>query len=422
LEADSVVLAIGHDVDRTVLGTRAGVELVDGSVPIGPDTMTAHPGVFAGGDVVVSERAVTSVVGNGKPAARFIDAWLRDTHPSTLQRGRRSRPSTGSMRGTTPMRRRASGRCSNRRDGRRRSTRWSGSSTSTPRCTRRDAASPAATASSATNCFDVRRDGAGSSQLLRRATARVAEIDLVVAAARPVTGGGDPSVQPHDRRGLVGIRADVQDLCAAALVPPLVPESVQGGEVLLGTHLRDGVGNQGGVDRVRLGDHGPPMPPLPVGIGHSGGSLAMPCPAVRAGGLERYGRSPALSRPAPSSGIAVSHASGRERAGDRRSRRFGHDLHGLRSQRIQRDSQAIATSLVRHGHPFDRRPERRRYRLLDALLLDVLDDPAQLERAFARLLSANPADRVLRFLDEDTAWGDELRLVAALPPGPYLRA
>jgi lycopene beta-cyclase len=96
---------------------------------------------------------------------------------------------------------------------------------------------------------------------------------------------------------------------------------------------------------------------------------------------------------------------------------------GYAYQRIQRDSEAIAGSLIRHGHPFDLPAPRRRHRLLDAILLEVLDrDPAQLERAFARLFSANPAERVLRFLDEASDLRDESRLIASLPPMPYLRA
>ena len=41
------------------------------------DMMTGHPGMFAGGDMVPSERTVTVAVGHGKLAARNIDAWLR---------------------------------------------------------------------------------------------------------------------------------------------------------------------------------------------------------------------------------------------------------------------------------------------------------------------------------------------------------
>ncbi|RYC07399.1 glutamate synthase, partial [Ciceribacter ferrooxidans] len=38
--------------------------------------MTGYPGIFAGGDMVPSERTVTVGVGHGKKAARNIDAWL----------------------------------------------------------------------------------------------------------------------------------------------------------------------------------------------------------------------------------------------------------------------------------------------------------------------------------------------------------
>jgi lycopene beta-cyclase len=96
---------------------------------------------------------------------------------------------------------------------------------------------------------------------------------------------------------------------------------------------------------------------------------------------------------------------------------------GYAYQRIQRDSAAIAASLVRHGHPFGTPPARHRHRRLDAVLLEVLDrDPPRLEQVFARLFAANPVERVLRFLDEDTSVGDELRLIASLPPAPFLRA
>jgi hypothetical protein len=42
--------------------------------------------------------------------------------------------------------------------------------------------------------------------------------------------------------------------------------------------------------------------------------------------------------------------------------------------------------------------------------------------AFARLFARNPAERVLSFLDETSTIGDDLRIMASLPPGPFLRA
>ena len=77
LAADSVVLALGQDVDLSLLEGVPGLEVKDGVVQVGPDMMTGYAGIFAGGDMVPSERTVTVAVGHGKKAARYIDAWLR---------------------------------------------------------------------------------------------------------------------------------------------------------------------------------------------------------------------------------------------------------------------------------------------------------------------------------------------------------
>jgi lycopene beta-cyclase len=96
---------------------------------------------------------------------------------------------------------------------------------------------------------------------------------------------------------------------------------------------------------------------------------------------------------------------------------------GYAYQRIQRDSSQLAASLVQYGRPVNPADRRHRHRLLDAVLLDVLDrDATQLEVAFARLFGRNPAERVLSFLDETSTIVNDLRIMASLPPGPYLRA
>ena len=78
LEADSLILALGQDVDLSLLDDVPGLTLKDGVVQVDPATMmTGHPGLFAGGDMVPAERNVTVAVGHGKKAARHIDAWLR---------------------------------------------------------------------------------------------------------------------------------------------------------------------------------------------------------------------------------------------------------------------------------------------------------------------------------------------------------
>ena len=77
LEADSLVLALGQDVDLSLLDGVPGLSVKDGVVQVAPNMMTGYPGLFAGGDMVPSERTVTVGVGHGKKAARHIDAWLR---------------------------------------------------------------------------------------------------------------------------------------------------------------------------------------------------------------------------------------------------------------------------------------------------------------------------------------------------------
>ena len=79
IEADSLVLALGQNVDQSILTNLPGVSLnLEGVVEVGADMATTFDGVFAGGDMVPAERTVTVAVGHGKKAARNIDAYLRD--------------------------------------------------------------------------------------------------------------------------------------------------------------------------------------------------------------------------------------------------------------------------------------------------------------------------------------------------------
>ncbi|HUL13088.1 MAG TPA: NAD(P)-binding protein [Methylococcaceae bacterium] len=78
LEADALILALGQETDTGFLHNVPGVEFKrDGTVLVDANMMTGHPGIFAGGDMVPSERTVTVAVGHGKKAARHIDAFLR---------------------------------------------------------------------------------------------------------------------------------------------------------------------------------------------------------------------------------------------------------------------------------------------------------------------------------------------------------
>ena len=79
LEADSLVLALGQEADLTFLEDCDGIDIKDGVVAVDQSMMTGRAGVFAGGDMVPTERTVTVAVGHGKKAARHIDGYLRGT-------------------------------------------------------------------------------------------------------------------------------------------------------------------------------------------------------------------------------------------------------------------------------------------------------------------------------------------------------
>src|SRR6266545_3421843 len=117
-----------------------------------------------------------------------------------------------------------------------------------------------------TRCDRVPQD---RPQLAGGAAAGIAEVNLMVPAARPVAGGGDGAVQAHDRGVLGGVRADVQQLGASALFPSLVPEAAQRRQRLPAGAF-DGTGDDGDVNGFRLQDHDPPAPAVAVGGGHRG--------------------------------------------------------------------------------------------------------------------------------------------------------
>lgn len=82
LAEDLVVLAVGQDVDRTLLDTAPGLQVVEGLAAVDDTMMTGCAGVFAGGDSATTARSVTMAIGQGRIAAGHIDRWLRGQPPS----------------------------------------------------------------------------------------------------------------------------------------------------------------------------------------------------------------------------------------------------------------------------------------------------------------------------------------------------
>jgi lycopene beta-cyclase len=96
---------------------------------------------------------------------------------------------------------------------------------------------------------------------------------------------------------------------------------------------------------------------------------------------------------------------------------------GYAFSRIQRDSQRIAASLTRYSHPFAIPVDNLRFRLHDALMLEILANEPEFGRPIlSAIFAKNPIQRVLKFLDDRTSIWEDLPIMAAHAPGPFLRA
>jgi len=96
---------------------------------------------------------------------------------------------------------------------------------------------------------------------------------------------------------------------------------------------------------------------------------------------------------------------------------------GYAFTRIQEDSAAIVGSLQRAGHPFDVPADPYRYRLSDAILLDIMEHRGrQIRPIFEAMFRRNDIGRIFRFLDEVASPWEQLAIIPTLPPLPFLRA
>ena len=87
LSADSVVLAIGQNVDLSVFKKGEGLQLEKDAVTVDKDNMmTSVDGIFAAGDMVPGDRTVTAAIGMGKHAARGVNAYLKGTKYTRAQK------------------------------------------------------------------------------------------------------------------------------------------------------------------------------------------------------------------------------------------------------------------------------------------------------------------------------------------------
>jgi formate dehydrogenase beta subunit len=78
LTADSIIFAIGQQIDLSFVSEEDGIKLTSGgTIKIDAETLsTTAPGIFSGGDAAYGPRIAIEAVANGKTAAQSIHSYL----------------------------------------------------------------------------------------------------------------------------------------------------------------------------------------------------------------------------------------------------------------------------------------------------------------------------------------------------------
>ncbi len=97
---------------------------------------------------------------------------------------------------------------------------------------------------------------------------------------------------------------------------------------------------------------------------------------------------------------------------------------GYTFQFIQKEADKIVQSLQRYGYPkFDEHLVKRRFKMYDSTLLNILtNNKMPGSKIFADMFQKNPAERVLRFLDNKSTLEDEINIMGTLPQRVFMRA
>lgn len=88
--------------------------------------------------------------------------------------------------------------------------------------------------------------------------------------------------------------------------------------------------------------------------------------------------------------------------------------------RMMEDCKQIASSFGTEA--YKRRTRHRRFLFYDRLLLSIIkEDPSCAVSIFKKLFQKQPLQRILKFLNEDSSFFDEIRIFAGLPWIPFLK-
>lgn len=96
---------------------------------------------------------------------------------------------------------------------------------------------------------------------------------------------------------------------------------------------------------------------------------------------------------------------------------------GYGFQRIQAWAERCANAVMAGGAPVGHPAEPRLRAWMDRVFLQALvTAPARTPDFFMGLASTVPGPAFVRFMSDRAGWGDHARVIAGLPPGPFLRA
>ena len=97
---------------------------------------------------------------------------------------------------------------------------------------------------------------------------------------------------------------------------------------------------------------------------------------------------------------------------------------GYAFKRIQQHSARLVAALAATGQlPADTTGDKWQFQLFDTLLLDIMKRRGESTRdIFRQLFERNPVERIFRFLDEQTSWADNLRVMNSVSAGPFMRS
>ncbi|GEO10694.1 lycopene cyclase family protein [Segetibacter aerophilus] len=97
---------------------------------------------------------------------------------------------------------------------------------------------------------------------------------------------------------------------------------------------------------------------------------------------------------------------------------------GYTFQFIQKHSDKIVADLLQYGDVSENKSLlQKRFNFYDSTLLNILSgEKLAGDKIFSDLFGKNPAERVLRFLDNETTFEDEINLMGTLPQGVFMKA